>query len=101
MNSFEFIYGPGFEADMASLKSKMVILLVARLREKCKTRKEMCELLNCSQAQISNIMTGKLGSLSFERVAKFLYAFDVKACAQLHVVRGEVKSVSINLGDKL
>lgn len=97
MNSFEFIYGPGFEADMVSLKSKMVILLVSRLREKCKTRKEMCELLNCSPAQISNIMTGKLGSLSFERIAKFLYAFDVKVSAQLQVVEAEVKAVSINL----
>ena len=101
MNSFELIYGPGFEADMASLKSKMVILLVARLREKCKTRKEMCELLNCSQAQVSNLTTGKLGSLSFERLAKFLYALDIKVSAQLQTKDDKAASVVINLRDVL
>ena len=101
MNIYEVIYGPGFEADMAAVKSNLVILLVSRLREKCSTRKEMCELLNCSPAQISNLMTGKLGSLSFERLTKFLYAFDVKVSAQLQTKDDKAVSVVINLGGGL
>lgn len=101
MNVYEVIYGSGFEADITQVKSNLVILLVARLREKCSTRKEMCELLNCSPAQVSNIMTGKLGSLSFERLAKFLYALDIKVSAQLQTKDDKVESVVINLRDVL
>lgn len=99
MNIYEMIYGPGFEADIAAVKSNLVIFLTSRLREKCKTRKEMCALLGCSQAQISNLMTGKLGSLSIERLIKFTYVFDAKVTAKLQIKDDAVSSVAIFLGE--
>ncbi len=95
MNIYEVIYGPGFEADIAQVKSIMVVLLVKTLRERYVGREQMAAALQCSKTQISNIMTGKLGSLSFERLARYLSLLGLKPKAVL-----DDASLTISLGPK-
>lgn len=82
-NPFELIYGKGFQADIASLKSKMLIMLTHKLRSEYATRDDMAEAISCSKPQLSAIMNGKLGTLSFEKLAQYLYALDIKPVCQL------------------
>lgn len=84
-NPFEIIYGEGFEADMASVKSKMLILLVKTLRDNFKSRIEMMQAIGCGASQISAIMNGKLGTLSFEKLAQYLYKMGFKPSCELDV----------------
>lgn len=71
-NPFEIIYGDSFQAEMASAKSKMLILLVKSLRDNFESRDDMCRAIGCSKSQLSGIMNGKLGTLSFEKIAGYL-----------------------------
>lgn len=84
-NPFELIYGKGFEADMASLKSKMLIILSHTLRSEYANRDDMAEAISCSKPQLSAIMNGKLGTLSFEKLSRYLYALDIRPECQLQI----------------
>ena len=84
-NPFELIYGEGFQANMASAKSKMLILLVKSLRDNFESRDAMCEAIGCSKSQLSAMMNGKLGTLSFEKIASYLHNMGFKLHCDLDV----------------
>lgn len=100
-NSFELIYGAGAEAQIMQMKSRVIIMLTSLINEKNATRKEIAEFLGVSTSEVSNIMTGKLGAMSFEKLFKHLYKFNVLMESDLNVgEEGKVISCSINLESK-
>lgn len=99
-NSFELIYGAGVEANIMQMKSRALIMLTSLINDKNATRKEIAEFLGVSTSEVSNIMTGKLGTMSFEKLFKHLHKFGVVMRSDLNVQEGKVISCSINLESK-
>ena len=100
-NIFELIMRPGVDADIASIKSKMLLLLNYRLNEICGNekgkvnRRQLMQLLDISSTEASRISTSKMDSLSIERLIKYLRKVDVKMEASL--VIDELQSGERNL----
>lgn len=99
-NSFELIYGASVEADIMQMKSRLLIMLTSLINEKNISRKETAEFLGVSTSEVSNIMNGKLGAMSFEKLLKHLYKLGVALQSELNVEEGKVTSCSINLESK-
>lgn len=83
VNPFELIYGKGLDADINSLKSKMLIVITQHLRENYGSRSEMANAIGCSKSQLSAIMNSKLGTLSFEKLSSYLYKLGVSIKCEL------------------
>ena len=103
-NIFELIMNPGVEADIASIKSKMLILLNYRLNEICGNekgkvnRRQLMQVLEISSTEASRISTSKMDSLSIERLIKYLRKVDVKMDANLvidELQNGERKLIGV------
>ena len=103
-NIFELIMNPGVEADIASIKSKMLILLNYRLNEICGNekgkvnRRQLMQVLEISSTEASRISTSKTDSLSIERLIKYLRKVDVKMDANLvidELQNGERKLIGV------
>lgn len=84
-NPFEVIYGEGFQANISSAKSKMLILLIKSLRDNFESRDAMCQAIGCSKSQLSAMMNGKLGTLSFEKLAGYLHEIGFSLHCELDV----------------
>ena len=90
-NIFELVMDPGVDADIASMKSKMLILLNTKLNESLgvkkgkASRKDIAEKLSISITEASRIATGKMDSLSVERLMRYLFVVGVKLNTDLVV----------------
>ena len=103
-NIFELIMNPSAEADIASIKSKMLLLLNYRLNEICGNEKgkvgriQVMQVLGISSTEASRISTSKMDSLSIERLIKYLRKVDVKMDANLvidEMQNGERKLIGV------
>ena len=103
-NIFELIMPPSSDADIASIKSKMLILLNYRLNEICGNEKgkvgriQVMQVLGVSSTEASRISTSKMDSLSIERLIKYLRKVDVKMDANLVIdeqQNGERKLIGV------
>ncbi len=82
------------------MKSNVLIMLVSFINQSNKSRKETAEFLGVSTSEVSNIMTGKLGSMSFEKLFKHLHRFNVVMQSEINTCEGKVTSFSINLENR-
>ena len=103
-NIFELIMPPSADADIASIKSKMLILLNYRLNEICGNEKgkvgriQVMQVLEISSTEASRISTSKMDSLSIERLIKYLRKVGVKMDANLvidELQSGERKLIGV------
>ena len=85
MNIFEMIYDDSTDAKIAKMKSDLIIMLTSNLREKFKTRKQMCEHLGVSTSEVSKIMNGQLSGMSFEKILKHLIKLELNVDTHLSI----------------
>ena len=103
-NIFELIMNPSADSDIASIKSKMLLLLNYRLNEICGNEKgkvvriQVMQVLEISSTEASRISTSKMDSLSIERLIKYLRKVGVKMDANLvidELQSGERKLIGV------
>lgn len=94
-NVYELIHGEGFEANMAQVKSVMLILLTCTLRQRYATRREMAEAIGATQSRLCHIMNGKIEAMSFTALADYLDKLGLKLSGKLEVSGDTATSVSI------
>lgn len=96
-NVYELMYGEGFEANMAQVKSVMLILLTNTLRKRYRNRKEMAAAIGVPQSRLSHLMNGKVQSMSFAAIAEYLDKLGLKLSGKLEVNDDVVTAVLISV----
>jgi len=96
-NPFEVIYGKGPDAEVAAIKSKLVILLTDRLRRSGLTQKEWSSKLGCSESEISRVKNGQISGVSIEKILKHLFSLGFSLNAILEVCDSTPVSMRINI----
>lgn len=61
------------EAAVLRLKTKLHIELTKVIEKKKLTRKEVGRILDMQQPNVSNLLNGKLGRMSIDRLTKYLH----------------------------
>jgi predicted XRE-type DNA-binding protein len=64
-------------ADEELAKAKLALAIRQRIQAKGLTQTATAELLGTDQGKISNLMRGKIGGFTFDRLVRFLNALEV------------------------
>lgn len=93
---FSLIFEHAVDADIAKIKSNMIILLVSELKTAAGTRKAMAEILGCSAGEMSRIANGQLTSISMEKLIKHLSTMNVRFKSEMDVSFGDDEPNKVN-----
>lgn len=93
---FSLIFEHAVDADIAKIKSNMIILLVSELKTVAGTRKAMAEILGCSAGEMSRIANGQLTSISMEKLIKHLSTMNVRFKSEMDVSFGDDEPNKVN-----
>jgi predicted XRE-type DNA-binding protein len=77
-NVFEDLDFSPEESRILTLKAQLAALLVRVARERQLTQKELGKIWGVPQPRVSEVLTGKLGLISIERLIEFLGALEVE-----------------------
>lgn len=86
---FSLIFEHAVDADIAKIKSNMIILLMSELKTVSRTRKGMAEVLGCSAGEMSRIANAQMTSISIEKLIKHLATLNVRFKSELDVSFGD------------
>lgn len=96
-NPFEIIYGKGPEADIAAVKSKMIIMLMDKMRDSGLTQKEWSVKLGCSPSEVSRIKNCHVSGVSMEKLLKHLLSIGFNIESVLGVEGQKTTGMGINI----
>jgi len=84
-NIFEAIGFSAAEANTLAIKSDILSAIIEDVRKKGYTQKQLAELLDEHQPSVSNLLRGRIGQVSIEKLLRYADRLGLKASVAISV----------------